>query len=77
MKEYKLDDITIVVDCEHKTAPIVSNSDFYSNKTFMKILANQTQIRTLTAFRYFVAELDIWRGKGGNVKRKQLNYGKN
>lgn len=51
MKEYKLDDITIVVDCEHKTAPIVSNSDFYSNKTFMKILANQTQIRTLTAFR--------------------------
>lgn len=32
-QEYKLDDITIVVDCEHKTAPIVSNSDFYSDRT--------------------------------------------
>jgi len=56
-QEYKLDDITIVVDCEHKTAPIVSNSDFYSDRTsnmlrlILKIIANQTQILNLTALR--------------------------
>ena len=32
-KEYKLDDIAILVDCEHKTAPIVPDSDFYSVRT--------------------------------------------
>lgn len=32
-KEYKLEDIAIIIDCEHKTAPIVTNSDFYSVRT--------------------------------------------
>jgi len=32
-QEYKLSDIANIVDCEHKTAPIVENSDFYSVRT--------------------------------------------
>jgi len=32
-KKYKLEDIAIIIDCEHKTAPIVTNSDFYSVRT--------------------------------------------
>lgn len=33
MLECKLEDIADVVDCEHKTAPTVSNSDYYSIRT--------------------------------------------
>jgi type I restriction enzyme S subunit len=33
MLECKLSDIADVVDCEHKTAPTVSNSDYYSIRT--------------------------------------------
>jgi type I restriction enzyme S subunit len=32
-KEYKLDEIALVVDCEHKTAPIVESSEYYSVRT--------------------------------------------
>ena len=32
-KEYKLDDISIIVDCEHKTAPLVESSDYISVRT--------------------------------------------
>ena len=32
-KEYKLNDISTIVDCEHKTAPTVENSEFISVRT--------------------------------------------
>ncbi len=33
MGKYLLSDIATIVDCEHKTAPIVENSDYYSIRT--------------------------------------------
>ncbi len=32
-KEYKMSDIASVIDCEHKTAPVVSDSQYYSIRT--------------------------------------------
>ncbi|RLF65841.1 MAG: hypothetical protein DRN57_08255 [Thermoplasmata archaeon] len=32
-KEHTLEEIAFVVDCEHKTAPIVNNSEYYSIRT--------------------------------------------
>lgn len=32
-KEYKMDEIALIVDCEHKTAPLVDDSLFYSVRT--------------------------------------------
>ncbi len=32
-KEYRLDEVADVVDCEHKTAPIVESGEYYSIRT--------------------------------------------
>lgn len=32
-KEFRMDEIALIVDCEHKTAPLVDNSNFYSVRT--------------------------------------------
>jgi type I restriction enzyme S subunit len=32
-QEFRMDEIALIVDCEHKTAPLVDNSNFYSVRT--------------------------------------------